>query len=64
MLGAYIRDKNLNVYKVLDQKSENTHSNKPSSYQVECLAGPNSGKIRWISRSVIMSGDFDVSYDI
>jgi len=58
--GLYVRDANLNLYRIIDERSENSHTQGADSFLVECLKGPNTGKIRWVQRSTIESGNFHV----
>ena len=61
-IGLYIRDHNLNLYRIIDwAHNGNTHAQRPYKWQVECLKGPNIGKIRWVSESTIVTGGFTVS---
>lgn len=60
-VGVYIRDRELNLYRVIDEAVPNGHSGKPQRFQVECLKGPNTGKVRWVGRNVVLSGDFELS---
>ena len=40
-----------NIYVVVDCKHENSHSQYPSHYKVECTKGPNKGRVNWIMNS-------------
>lgn len=54
-IGTMFRDLDGNVYQVKDIQNGNSHSQYPSSYLCECLEGHNAGKVRWVSRSTILS---------
>lgn len=41
-----------NEYVVREMEHKNTHSQFPSSYLVECVYGPNKGKVRWVSAAL------------
>jgi hypothetical protein len=60
-IGLYIRDNTLNKYHILDERNSNAHTGQAVDYQVECVEGPNIGKIRWIGRGAIVNGDFPVT---
>ena len=60
-IGLYVRDRNLNLYRIIDARHRNTHSQYPSEFQVECLKGPNSGRVSWVGRNTIVTGDFPVT---
>ena len=58
--GLYVRDANLNLYRIIDERSENTHTPGSDSFLVECLQGPNTGTVRWVMKKTIESGDFHI----
>lgn len=60
-IGLYVRDNNLNVYYIMNDRKTNRHTGRATEYQVECIKGPNVGKVRWIMESTIINGDFPVS---
>lgn len=45
--GDELRDK-ANRFKVIDSASQNTHSQGPSHYLVECVEGPGKGRQIWV----------------
>jgi hypothetical protein len=60
-VGLYVRDNNMNTYRIVDESGLNTHSGNMESLQVECIEGPNLGKIRWVGYSTIVQGNFPVT---
>jgi hypothetical protein len=60
-IGLYVRDTNLNLYRILDERKAGARMGQAVDYQVECIKGPNLGKIRWVGGSTIAAGDYPVS---
>lgn len=51
LVGTILRDAE-NEYLVREMEHKNTHSQFPSSYLIECIYGPNKGKVRWVSAAI------------
>ena len=62
-VGLYVRDNNMNTYHIIDEAGTNTHSGNTSKLLVECIEGPNTGKVRWVGYSTIVHGEFKVTKD-
>jgi hypothetical protein len=60
-VGLFVRDNNMNTYHIIDERGMSSHSGKTFDLQVECLAGPNIGKVRWVRYSTITHGNFPVT---
>lgn len=61
-VGLYVRDRNLSLYRIIDERHTNTHAQGASEFLVECLKGPHTGRTMWLGRSTIESGDFPLRF--
>lgn len=60
-VGTTLKDAE-NEYVVREMEHKNTHSQFPSSYLVECVYGPNKGKVRWVSAAIAIQYQGDWKY--
>jgi hypothetical protein len=61
-VGLYVRDK-MNTYHIIAERGMNTHSGNAQDLQVECIEGPNLGKVRWCGYSTMSHVDFPVTVE-
>lgn len=54
VIGDLVKDAK-NEYIIRGMAHKNTHSQHASDYYVECISGPNKGKIRWILAPIVMA---------
>ena len=61
-VGTTLRDAE-NEYVVCEMEHANTHSQFPSSYLIECVYGPNKGKVRWVSAAIAIQYQGEWKHD-